>query len=63
MEAQEPQLRGQDALVPPPIRDDWSAVLAARRLPMRDRLELALAWNQLAAELRAGLSRARRRAA
>ncbi len=63
MEAQQRQLREEEALLPPSIRDDWSAVLAARRLPMRDRLELALGWNQLAAELRAGLSRARRRAA
>ncbi|MGI8412525.1 MAG: hypothetical protein ACR2LV_06135 [Solirubrobacteraceae bacterium] len=63
MEAQQRQLDGEDALVAPPIRDDWSAVLAARRQPMRDRLELALAWNQLAAELRSGLARARRRAA
>jgi hypothetical protein len=30
-------------------------VLAARRRPMSERLELALSWNALAAELRAGL--------
>lgn len=32
------------------------AVLAARRRPMSERLELALSWNALAAELRAGLA-------
>jgi hypothetical protein len=31
------------------------AVLAARRRPMAERLELALSWNALAAELRTGL--------
>lgn len=31
------------------------AVLAARRRPMSERLELALSWNALAAELRLGL--------
>ena len=33
-------------------------VLAARRRPMSERLELALSWNALAAELRAGLATA-----
>lgn len=33
-----------------------AAVLAARRRPMSERLELALSWNALAAELRAGLA-------
>lgn len=40
------------------VRDplaDVGAVLAARRRPMSERLELALSWNALAAELRAGL--------
>lgn len=32
------------------------AVLAARRRPMAERLELALSWNALAAELRGGLA-------
>jgi hypothetical protein len=32
------------------------AVLAARRRPMSERLELALSWNSVAAELRAGLT-------
>lgn len=31
-------------------------VLAARRRPMSERLELALSWNAVAAELRAGLA-------
>jgi hypothetical protein len=34
------------------------AVLAARRRPMSERLELALSWNSVAAELRAGLAAA-----
>jgi hypothetical protein len=34
------------------------AVLAARRRPMSERLELAVSWNSVAAELRAGLSAA-----
>jgi hypothetical protein len=40
------------------VRDplvDIKAVLAARRRPMSERLELALSWNALAAELRLGL--------
>ncbi len=32
------------------------AVLAARRRPMSERLELALSWNRVASELRAGLA-------
>jgi hypothetical protein len=35
-----------------------ATVLAARRRPMAERLELALSWNALAAELRAGLQAA-----
>ncbi len=31
-------------------------VLAARLRPMSERLELALSWNTVAAELRAGLA-------
>lgn len=31
-------------------------VLAARRRPMSERLELALSWNAVAAELRVGLA-------
>jgi hypothetical protein len=40
------------------IRDPLAvsdAVLAARQRPMSERLELALSWNAVAAELRAGL--------
>jgi len=35
------------------------AILAARRRPMAERLELALSWNAVAAELRAGLAATR----
>jgi hypothetical protein len=48
------------------VRDPFAspaAVLAARRRPMSERLELALSWNALAAELRAGLAAAARRTA
>jgi hypothetical protein len=41
------------------VRDPLAAndaVLAARRRPMSERLELALSWNAVAAELRAGLA-------
>lgn len=38
-----------------------AAVLAARRRPMAERLEVALSWNSLAAELRSGLADALRR--
>lgn len=40
------------------VRDpmaNWPAVLAARERPMSERLELALSWNAVAAELRAGM--------
>jgi hypothetical protein len=40
------------------VRDPLAArdaVLAARTRPMSERLELALSWNALAAELRVGL--------
>jgi hypothetical protein len=33
-----------------------AALAAARRRPMSERLELALSWNSVAAELRAGLA-------
>jgi len=38
------------------------AVLAARQRPMSQRLELALSWNAVAAELRVGLAAATRHA-
>lgn len=44
---------GLDAVRDPLARPD--AILAARRRPMAERLELALSWNALAAELRAGM--------
>jgi hypothetical protein len=49
--------RSQD---PAAVRDPLAvpeAVLAARRRPMSERLELALSWNAMAAELRAGMAR------
>jgi hypothetical protein len=45
-------------LVTNAVRDPLAptgAVLAARRRPMSERLELALSWNAVAAELRVGL--------
>jgi hypothetical protein len=39
---------------------NWAAVLAARERPMSERLELALSWNAVAAELRAGMATAQR---
>jgi hypothetical protein len=39
-------------------RASAAAVLAARRRPMSERLELALSWNAVAAELRAGVAAA-----
>ena len=35
---------------------NWRAVLAARERSMAERLELALTWNAVAAELRAGMA-------
>jgi hypothetical protein len=43
-----------------PVRDPLATLAAvrdARRRPMRERLELALSWNAVAAELRAGLAK------
>ena len=48
----------EDLLPAAAVRDPLAvpeAVLAARRRPMSERLELALSWNAVAAELRAGL--------
>lgn len=47
-----------DPLASDTVRDPLAApekMLAARRRPMSERLELALSWNAVAAELRAGL--------
>lgn len=61
----EPTARKREGSPTPPrgVRDDWDAVLAARRRPMAARLDHALRWNALAAELRSGLARAKRRGA
>lgn len=45
--------RGGNALDP--------RVAAARQRPMAERLELALSWNLVASELRAGLNATKRR--
>jgi hypothetical protein len=50
-----------DPLLSDAVRDPLAVpgpVLAARRRPMSERLELALSWNAVAAELRAGLDAA-----
>lgn len=56
--------RASETPLPPGVRDPLAApekVLAARRRPMSERLEVALSWNAMAAELRAGLAEARAR--
>jgi hypothetical protein len=53
----------KDPLVAEAVRDPLvapEALLAARQRPMSERLELALSWNTVAAELRAGLLAATR---
>jgi hypothetical protein len=50
-----------DSLDSDAVRDPLAAidaVLAARKRPMSERLELALSWNKVSAELRAGLAAA-----
>jgi hypothetical protein len=50
-----------DRLDADPVRDPLAvpeAMLASRRRPMSERLELALSWNAVAAELRAGVAAA-----
>ena len=50
-----------DPLASDAVRDPLAvvdAVLAARRRPMSERLELALSWNNVAAELRVGIAAA-----
>jgi hypothetical protein len=62
MSATDPARRPADRLTDS-VRDplaDPAAVLAARQRPMAERLELALSWNSVAAELRAGLAAATR---
>jgi hypothetical protein len=55
VEAASPAARRDPLAVP-------EAVLDARRRPMSERLELALNWNTVASELRAGLAAVKRRA-
>lgn len=45
----------EDAAVRDPLAVP-EAIIDARRRPMAERLELALNWNTVAAELRAGLA-------
>jgi RNA polymerase sigma factor (sigma-70 family) len=55
--------RATNPVVADGVRDPLALadrVLAARRRPMSERLELALSWNAVAAELRAGLIAATR---
>lgn len=49
-----------DEFVRDPLADP-SAVLAARRLTMAERFELAVNWNMLASELRDGFVRVAQR--
>jgi len=63
MTSSEEPARATDPLLSDAVRDPLAAaetVLAARRRPMSERLELALSWNAVAAELRAGLLAATR---
>jgi hypothetical protein len=51
--------RATDPQVADAVRDPLAAaetLRAARERPMAERLELALSWNAVAAELRAGLA-------
>jgi hypothetical protein len=55
--------RATDPLVSDAVRDPLAVpetILAARQRPMSERLELALSWNAVAAELRVGLLAATR---
>jgi len=57
------QPRLGDATDPVAVRDPLAvpeAVSDARRRPMSERLELALNWNTVASELRAGLAAVKR---
>ena len=60
------QPRPVEAADPVAVRDPLAvpeAVIDARRRPMSERLELALNWNTVASELRAGLAALKRDAA
>lgn len=55
---------GPDSAPDAQVRDPLAvpeAVIDARRRPMSERLELALNWNTVASELRAGLAAVKRR--
>ena len=55
--------RPAGATDPVAVRDPLAvpeAVIDARRRPMSERLELALNWNTVASELRAGLAAVKR---
>jgi len=57
------QSRPDGAADPVAVRDPLAvpeAVIDARRRPMSERLELALNWNTVASELRAGLAAVKR---
>lgn len=59
------QPRPGGATDPVAVRDPLAvpeAIVDARRRPISERLELALNWNTVASELRAGLAAAKRRA-
>lgn len=51
-----------DAFVRDPLANP-GAILATRQRSMAERLELAISWNKVASELRAGMIRASRQAA
>jgi hypothetical protein len=56
-----PERPSRQELIDATVRDplaDWPAILEARRRPTSERLALALSWNKLASELRAGLAAA-----
>jgi hypothetical protein len=59
MASPEEPARGGDPRAATAVRDPLAvpeAVVDARRRPMSERLELALNWNTVASELRAGLT-------
>jgi hypothetical protein len=58
MSASQQSHPARDHLAADGVRDPLAsrdALLAARQRPMSERLELALSWNAVAAELRAGI--------
>jgi hypothetical protein len=64
MASSEESIRRADSPASSVVRDPLAvpeAVMDARRRPMSERLELALNWNTVASELRAGLAAVKRR--